>query len=194
MDLTWRAVRVDLGETFRVLRGKRSEGLRYGAMVCRRPTLDCIGGVAACGEAPCQRSLATFEQDHPIRTQPVASERVKRGDGSIAEASRPALVGAAGIHKTVADHPFAAGQRRADQLRDMIRARGGEKQRLSLGRPAFARRSKQQAADRLGARGSAGFARDNHVDAPGAQRLGEQPRLRGLARTLAALESNETSP
>jgi hypothetical protein len=69
----------------------------------------------------------------------------------------------------------------------MVAPRGGEQQDLGLGRPAPRRALDQQAPDLLGAGRAAGLARQP----PRAQRLGQAPRLGGLARPVDPLEGDE---
>ena len=73
----------------------------------------------------------------------------------------------------------------------MIGARGGEQQRFGSGHPAVTFGIEQQRADRLGARRAARLAGEHRFEAPRFQRLGQQPRLSGLAHPFPALQRHE---
>ena len=107
------------------------------------------------------------------------------------EPAAAALIGAARIDETVADDPRAARDGGADRARDMIGARGGEKQGLAARVPAVGGALHQQRADRLRAHASAGFARRHDLDPARAEFGGERAELGRLAAPFPALERDE---
>ncbi len=75
----------------------------------------------------------------------------------------------------------------------MVRARGGEQQRLGARVPTVMRRVEQQHADRLRTGRSPGLAGQNDRNSARFERFGEQFGLGGLAHPFPALERDEFS-
>ena len=86
---------------------------------------------------------------------------------------------------------MAFGQRRADDLAQMIAPRGKGQQHLGQRIHGFVQ---QQPAQLFGQWRAAGFTRQHHFAPGAAQGVGEQCDMRGLARAIDALEGDEEPP
>ena len=134
-----------------------------------------------------------FEHEGAVGQQTARPEAVQREDGGIVDPTCDALIGAATVEESIANHPGSGAQCGPDPLLDMIGPGGREQQRLAMRAPAPHRTLHQQAANRLRALTAAGLARHQCLDPTRAQRLGKQPRLSRFAGALPALERDEAT-
>ena len=102
---------------------------------------------------------------------------------SVHQASPAALVGAAGIGEPIAEHPFAARQRRLDALRHMRRARSKHQQQLGGRRHAASRRA-STSARMSSASGVPPGSRVAHTTRPCSVSALATPAAARLARTF----------
>ena len=109
------------------------------------------------------------------------------------ETAGHALVGDRGVHVAVAEHDRAALEGGADESSDVLRARGGVQQGLGPVVEAGEIRGEDDVADGLGRGGTPGLTGHHDLEAAAREGLGEQARLRRLARAIAALERDEQS-
>src|SRR4051794_3265656 len=153
-----------------------------------RLALDAIGRG---GIAPLRRLLGGHgEQDGRVGSQAVGADVVDRAHRVGADPAHDALVDERAADEAVGDHGRPARERGCDDVLDELRACGGEQQRLG----ARAERSgavEQQRADVLARLRPTWLAHLHDLAAERAQMLGEQPRLRRLARAVGALERDE---
>src|SRR4029077_16898745 len=102
-----------------------------------------------------------------------------------------ALVGERGVDVAVGDHDLAAVEGRLDDGVDVLGLVGGVEQQLGAVRQRTGGRVEDDPAYLL-ADGSVARLEGEQYVVPGSlERRGERPGLRGLARTLAALETDE---
>ena len=131
------------------------------------------------------------EQDHEVGREPAQRERVDRAHGLDAEPAHGALVDERAVDEAIGHDDLAASQRRLDDLGYPLGSRGREDERLCarVERQVGIEHDPAQLLARTRAARLAQLA--NRV-AVGAQALGEQPRLRRLAGSVAAFEDDET--
>ena len=108
------------------------------------------------------------------------------------DAASAALVGVRRVGEAIAQHPFAARQRRADEVVDVHLARAEHEQRFGRRADVFLAAIEHQRADALGDLRAARLARRVDRDATRAQRLRDAVRDGGLACAFDAFERDET--
>ena len=118
-------------------------------------------------------------------------EGVDLAHGLDPETARAALVSERAVDEPVAIDPFAGFERRANRLRDMIRARGGEQQGLGLRSPAILIAARAAAHGCFCAFAPAGFACHEHVDPALLSASASARTCGGLADPLPAFERDE---
>jgi hypothetical protein len=101
------------------------------------------------------------------------------------------LVGQGGVDVAVGDHDLAAGQGGQDDGVDVLGLVGGVQQHLGAVGELTGGRVEHDPADLLADRGVARLEGEQGVETALLQRRGQGAGLRGLARTLAALEADE---
>ena len=115
------------------------------------------------------------------------------GQHAPVELAEYALIDPRRIDETIADHPFAALKRRADQAVDMVDPGGREHQRLGE-RAVVSRLPRQDhLTDRLGLGRAAGLARRPRREACRLEAFAQRARQRRLAGALPAFERDEMS-
>ena len=136
-------------------------------------------------------SALTREQHRGVGQQAAGAEVVDGAHGLGADAAHDALVDERAADEAVGDHGRAARQRGRDHVLDELRARGREQQRLGA-RARAAPCPRSTIARTLSPAGVPPGSRTSTTSTPArAQVLGEQPRLRRLARAVGTLERDE---
>src|SRR3954452_11362031 len=131
------------------------------------------------------------DEERPVREEPTGSCEVEVEHALEAEASSEALVGERRVDVPVADDGVPCAERRSDHTLDELGTGGCEQRRL---RPrAHFHAVEQQPPDLLAEQRAAWLTGCDDLAAVGAQSLGEQVRLRGLAGTVHAFEGDEQS-
>ncbi|MNE26489.1 hypothetical protein D3C80_1198580 [compost metagenome] len=92
-----------------------------------------------------------------------------------------ALIGIGGVRETVTQHHSPAGQRRADDLRQVLGASGEHQQQLGVGRHAFVAGRQQQFTHLFRQRRTAWLTGQHHVQAVLAQARGQVVAIGALA-------------
>ena len=121
------------------------------------------------------------------------AEGIDPPHGVEAEPAGDALICERAVDEAVAQHPFPGVQGRADDLVQMVGARGGEEQGFRFRAPAFVRAVEQEAADRLGAGAAARLARGHQINAACLKGRGQRLQLRRFANPLAPFEGDEAA-
>ena len=111
--------------------------------------------------------------------------------GFHAQPAPAALIGHGAVHEPVAQHQHAALHRRADDLADVLGARGGVEQRLAGGAHVGVGGIEDDAADVLADGAAARLARAQHAEAELAQALFQKLGLGGLAAAVGAFDGQE---
>ena len=123
--------------------------------------------------------------------RPSVAQLFSRAMSAVGMAPPRALVGERGVDVPVGDHHRAALQGRVDDLGDVLGPVGGVQQGLAVRRHAGVGGVEQQRAQPHPDLGRAGLVGGHDVVALLAQPDRDQPGLRGLAHSLAALEREE---
>lgn len=110
---------------------------------------------------------------------------VERAQFFDVEAAPVALIDHGGVRVAVAEYHLAAFQRRADDLRDVLRPVREEQEQFRL-RADFRFRIQEHLAQLPAQRAPAGLARHQHLMVQGAEHVGEVLDERGFARALNA--------
>ena len=121
-------------------------------------------------------------------------QRVKLVHDAPQIATRQTLIHPRRIRETVGNDDLAGIERGLDRSFHVVAPCRGEQQDLRLRRPTVRVALEHEAPDLLGARAAAGLARQDDIAPVGAQRIGQKPRLRGLARTVDPFEADEHRP
>ena len=111
--------------------------------------------------------------------------------GFHAQPAPAALIGHGAVHEPVAQHQHPPLHRRADDLTDVLGARGGVEQRLAGGAHVGVGRVEDDAADVLADGAAARLARAQHAEAELAQALFQKLGLGGLAAAVGAFHREE---
>src|SRR3989442_15968742 len=134
------------------------------------------------------------EEERALRPQPADREARDRAQPLEIRAEPVALVRERRVEEAVGEDDLPRGERRPEDVADVLRARGGEEERLRLRTEREAARVKQHLADPLPERRAAGLARHEHVAPAAGERLREPRRLERFPQALAALEREEEPP
>ena len=139
--------------------------------------------------APARRRVAGVgpQQDGPVGHAAADGGRVQGLDKADVDAPGAALVGDGRVDEPVADDVAAGLDRRRDDPLDQLGPGGAEEHQLGP-RRQLDRGVLEQVAEPLAGRRSAGLPQQQRL---GAERLGEQPRLRRLAGAVDSLEGDE---
>ena len=135
------------------------------------------------------RDRVEVEQHRQRREQPVDGPQREALDLVGPQVPPAALVGHRRVEVPVGDDDRAAGERRPDQRRHVVRAVGRVEQRLGAGVDVVA--VQDRVAQQQAELGAAGLARQDDLAAQPGQPVAEQARLRRLAGAVATLERDE---
>ena len=120
--------------------------------------LEAVGHLAPAGAALAGTLEADggrqVEDDRTVGHDPVDRDALQRFDERLFEIAGNALIDAGGIHETIAQHDRAGGKRRADDLFDMVAARGGKKHGLHADAIRLGGTRKENVTHRLRAPGA----------------------------------------
>ena len=148
--------------------------------------LDPVAGTAR----PLDRLLdVDEEQERDVREDPADRVEVEREHALDPEAARDSLVDERRVQEPVGHDLGALGQLGADHLVDELGAGGGEEGGLRPGRHPVA--VEQEVTHALAERRPSGLARRHNRASLLLERLGQELRLRRLARAVEALEGDE---
>ena len=125
------------------------------------------------------------EHKGPVGPEAADGHIVERAQFFDVEAAPVALIDHGGVRVAVAEHHLAAFQRRADDLRDVLRPVREEQEQFRL-RADFRFRIQEHLAQLPAQRAPAGLARHQHLMVQGAEHVGEVLDERGFARALNA--------
>src|ERR1700674_1960632 len=128
------------------------------------------------------------EEKRGVGLQARMREAFQAHDELARQAASPALVGVGRVPEAAADDPAARRERRLDDARDMLGARGEHEQRFGL---RAHRGVQDDLPDALAHFGAAGLARDERLVAAGAHLLADEIEVRRLARPVDALQRDE---
>src|SRR5699024_5914203 len=167
--------------------GELEERAAYARVEVDRLRLEPVGFV----EAPEPDIGLYVEQDGQMRTQLRRRPPHDRLDLLTCEVAPGTLVRECGGDVAVGDDDLAGVESGLDDGVDVLRLVGGVQQRLRTVRQLAGLDVEQDGAKRGSDRGVARLMRVQDVVPGDAQGVGEQPRLRRLARALAAFERDE---
>ena len=125
------------------------------------------------------------EHKGPVGPEAAYGHVVERAQFFDVEAAPVALIDHGGVRVAVAEHHFAAFQRRADDLRDVLRPVREEQEQFRL-RADFRFRIQEHLAQLPAQRAPAGLARHQHLMVQGTEHVGEVLNERGFARAFNA--------
>src|SRR5439155_18692234 len=130
-----------------------------------------------------------LQQVRAVREDPADRMQVQLEHALEAQPARNALLGERGVEVAGADNVRAPRERRRDHLLDELRPRRREQCGLGPGRHLAP--AEQELTDPLAELGAAGLSRGDDVATVGRERLGEELRLRRLARSVEAFERHK---
>src|SRR3569833_2669658 len=193
-------LRLHLVEGARGVDQPKSRGLALGPpQICRPHALEkhkllthkTIELAAASADAGATQLRRRVQQQGEVGTKLALHPGLELRDTCRGATAAAALIGISRVGEAVAHHPLTLGQCGANDLSEVLRARGEHEQQLRVHTHALGTAIQQDGADAFAEGRTTGFAGHPHRLACRGKTLAHERKVKQLAYPLAAFHGNE---